>query len=622
MRFVKAIWHLLVGIKDALVLLFMLMFFGLLYAALSVRPEAVGDGVLAMDLDGVLVEQAERPDPLSTLAGTGNVTREFELRELVAALDAAKDDDRVKAVALDLDGFLGGGQTAISALGEKLDEVKKSGKPVVAFATGYTDDRYQLASHASEVWLPAMGAIAIAGPGGNNLYFKGLLDKLGVTANIYRVGTYKSAVEPFMRSDMSPEARENAQALGDALLETWKEDIARARPASVAGLGRMLADPVGVSKAAGGDLAKAAVDLKLVDKIGERRDYEARLAELGGKDNKGPQPYKRIKLAAYEDEAIDRSEGPIGVITIAGEIVDGKAGPGRAGGETISRLIDKGLAKDNLKALIVRIDSPGGSALAAERIRQSLLGAKKAKIPVVVSMGNVAASGGYWVSTPGDYVFAEPSTITGSIGVFGVLPSFEGTLAKLGVGADGIKTTPLSGEPDLLKGPSDAADALIQAGVEQVYRKFLTIVADARHKSPADVDRIAQGRVWDGGSARQLGLVDGFGGMNEAVAKAAELAKLGEDERGLTYLTEEPSFADTLFADVAGDETSDDQAPADALATLAPAPESLLARAITEVRSILNGPTIQARCLECPPSAVAPRLSADDRGWLARMLGV
>ena len=621
MRFVKAIWKLLVGIKDALVLLFMLMFFGLLYAALSARPEAVGEGVLAMDLDGVLVEQAERPDPVSALAGTGNVTREFELKDLVAALDAAKDDDGVKAIALDLDGFLGGGQSAIAALGEKLDELKKSGKPVVAFATGYTDDRYQLAAHASEVWLPAMGAVAMAGPGGNNLYFKGLLDKLGVTANIYRVGTYKSAVEPFMRNDMSPEARENAQALGDALLETWREDIARGRPAAVAGLNRLLADPVGVSKAANGDLAKAALDLKLVDRIGERREYEARLAQLGGEDDKGRLPYQRIKLAAYEDQAIDRSEGPIGVVTIAGEIVDGKAGPGRAGGETISRLIEKGLAKDNLKALVVRVDSPGGSALAAERIRQALLAAKAKKIPIVVSMGNVAASGGYWVSTPGDFVFAEPSTITGSIGVFGVLPSFEGTLAKLGVGADGIKTTPLSGEPDLLKGPSPAADALIQAGVEQIYRKFLTIVAEARHKSVADVDRIAQGRVWDGGTARQLGLVDGFGGMNEAVAKAAELAKLGEDERGLTYLAREPSFTDMLFADLAGEEASDEQVPADALAALAPAPEGLLARAITEVRSILNGPTIQARCLECPPVGPAPRLSADDRNWLTRLLG-
>lgn len=618
MRFVKAIWKLLVGIKDMLVLLFMLMFFGLTYAALSARPAPIEDGVLAMDLDGVLVEQAERPDPVAALAGAGNITREFELKDLVAALDTAKDDDRVKAVALDLDGFLGGGQPALAALGEKMDEVKKSGKPVVAFATGYTDDRYQLAAHASEVWMPSMGAIAVAGPGGNNLYFKGLLDKLGVTANIYRVGTYKSAVEPFIRNDMSPEARENAQALGDALLETWREDIGRGRPAAVPGLNRLLSDPVGVTQAANGDLAKAALELKLVDKIGERRAFEARLAELGGKDDSA-HGYKRIKLRAYEDEAVSVDEGPIGVVTIAGEIVDGKAGPGRAGGETIARVIEKGLAKKNLKALVVRVDSPGGSAMASERIRQALLSAKEKKIPVVVSMGSVAASGGYWVSTPGDFVLAEPSTITGSIGVFGVLPSFEGTLAKLGVGADGIKTTPLSGEPDLLKGPSDAADVLIQAGVEQVYRKFLGIVAEARHKTPAEVDRIAQGRVWDGGTARQLGLVDGFGGMDEAVAKAAELAKLGEDERGLTYLEKEPAFADQLMAIFTNQEEASDT-PTDALATLAPAPEGLLARAIAEVRSILSGPTIQARCLECPPLAAAPRLSEDDRGWLARWL--
>ena len=619
MRFVKAIWKLLVGIKDALVLLFMLMFFGVLYAALSARPAAIGDGVLAMDLDGVLVEQASRPDAFAAVAGAGSVTHEFELRDLVAALDTAKDDDRVKAIALDLDGFLGGGQASLTSLGEKIDEVKKSGKPVIAFATGYTNDRYQLASHASEIWMPAMGAMAISGPGGNGLYFKGLLDKLGVTANVYRVGTYKSAVEPFTRSDMSPEARENAQALGDALLETWREDIARGRPQAAAGLTRILADPVGVTRAASGDLARAAMELKLIDRVGERRQYEDRLAKLGGEDADTARGYKRIKLASYEDQAVSEDKGPIGVVTIAGEIVDGKAGPGTAGAETIVRAIEKGLKKEKLKALVVRVDSPGGSAIASERIRQALLAVKEKKIPVVVSMGSVAASGGYWVSTPGDFVFAEPSTVTGSIGVFGLLPSFEGTLTKLGIGADGIKTTPLSGEPDLLHGPSDAADALIQAGVEQIYARFLTIVAQARHKSTADIDRIAQGRVWDGGTARQLGLIDGFGGMNEAIAKAAELAKLGDEERGLTYLEPEPGFADTLMAAFASEEDSE-SVPADAFATLAPAPETLVARAVVEIRSILSGPSIQARCLECPPVAAAPRLSEQDRGWLARLL--
>ena len=619
MRFVKAIWKLLVGIKDVLVLLFMLLFFGVLYAALSARPAAIGDGVLAMDLDGVLVEQASRPDAFAAVAGAGNVTHEFELRDLVAALDTAKDDDRVKAIALDLDGFLGGGQASLTSLGEKIDEVKKSGKPVIAFATGYTNDRYQLASHASEIWMPAMGAMAISGPGGNGLYFKGLLDKLGVTANVYRVGTYKSAVEPFTRSDMSPEARENAQALGDALLETWREDIARGRPQAAAGLTRILADPVGVTRAASGDLARAAMELKLIDRVGERRQYEDRLAKLGGEDADTARGYKRIKLASYEDQAVSEDKGPIGVVTIAGEIVDGKAGPGTAGAETIVRAIEKGLKKEKLKALVVRVDSPGGSAIASERIRQALLAVKEKKIPVVVSMGSVAASGGYWVSTPGDFVFAEPSTVTGSIGVFGLLPSFEGTLTKLGIGADGIKTTPLSGEPDLLHGPSDAADALIQAGVEQIYARFLTIVAQARHKSTADIDRIAQGRVWDGGTARQLGLIDGFGGMNEAIAKAAELAKLGDEERGLTYLEPEPGFADTLMAAFASEEDSE-SVPADAFATLAPAPETLVARAVVEIRSILSGPSIQARCLECPPVAAAPRLSEQDRGWLARLL--
>jgi len=619
MRFVRAIWKLLVGVKDALVLLFMLMFFGLLYAGLSAKPAAIGDGVLAMDLDGVLVEQASRPDAVAAFVGAENVTREFELRDLIAALDTAKDDSRVKAIALDLDGFLGGGQPAIAALGEKIREVKKD-KPVIAFATGYTSDRYQIAAHASEIWMPAMGVLAIAGPGGNNLYFKGLLDKLGVTANVYRVGTYKAAVEPFTRSDMSPEARENSQALAGALLETWREDVARGRPAATAGMARLLGDPVGVTRAANGDIAKAALDVKLIDRIGERRNYEERLAQLGGKDSDGPHIYKRIKLAAYEEQAVDVPSGPIGVVTIAGEIVDGKAGPGRAGGETIVREIEQGLAENDLKALVVRVDSPGGSAMASEQIRQALLAAKAKKIPVVVSMGNVAASGGYWVATPGDYIFAEPSTITGSIGVFGVLPSFEGSLAKLGLGADGVKTTPLSGEPDLLKGPSPEADAIIQAGVEQVYAKFLTIVSQSRRKSPADIDRIAQGRVWDGGTARQLGLVDGFGGMDEAVAKAAELAKLGADDRGLTYLEKAPSFTDSLMEAFAAQEETEDAPASDAYASLAPAPEGLLARAIAEVRSILDGPTIQVRCLDCPPVVAAPRLTNEDRGWLSRLL--
>lgn len=615
MKFARAIWKLLVGIKDALVLLFMLMFFGLIYAGLNARPAPVKDGVLDLNLNGSVVEQPARVGWSSV--ADGSRIREYRLRDLVAALDSAKDDSRVKAVALDLDGFTGGGQVAIGDLADAVRRVRAAGKPVVAYGVGYTDDSYQLASAASEIWLNPLGAVLIAGPGGSTLFYKGLLDKLGVTANVYRVGTYKSAVEPYIRNDMSPAARENYTALAQARLETWRQSVKQARPN--ANIDLFLKDMTGAVAAAGGDMAKAALGAGLVDRIGDRHAFETRLAELQGK--KDADNLSRIKLSSYVSNVVSPNPtGPIGVVTVAGLIVDGKAGPGTAGGDTIATEIEDGIRKDGVKALVVRIDSPGGSVLASERIRQALLEAKSKKIPVVVSMGDVAASGGYWVSTPADFVYAEPSTITGSIGVFGVLPSFQGTLQKLGIGADGVKTTPLSGEPDLLKGPSPEASQLLQTGVESIYGRFVGIVAEARHKTPQDVDLIAQGRVWDGGTARQLGLIDGFGGMSDAIAKAAELAKLG-DQRGVRYLEPPRKFEDQLLEMLANKESDDDDssAPTDAFATLARQPQQQLAAVIAEMRAILDGPSIQARCLECPPDAPVA-IRPKDVGLL-RLLG-
>ena len=599
MKFVSAIWKLLVGIKDALVLLLLILFFGGLYGVLSARPAPVRDGVLDLNLNGSVVEQPARRD----WADVANAPRlqEYRLRDLVAALDKARDDGRIKAVALDLDGFTGGGATAIGDLAEAVRRVRGAGKPVIAYGVGFTDDNYALASAASEIWLNPMGAVLIAGPGGSNLYFKGLLDKLGVTANVYRVGTYKSAVEPLIRNDMSPAARQNYTALDQARLETWKQEVKQTRPK--ANIDLFLTNMNGAVAAAGGDMAKAALQAGLVDRVGDRRDFEARLAQLGGGTGSGGAPFKKVKLGAYVADVVDRNpSGPIGVVTVAGDIVDGKAGPGTAGGDTISNEIQDGIRNKGIKALVVRVDSPGGSVLASERIRQALLEAKSRKIPVVVSMGSVAASGGYWVSTPADFIYAEPSTITGSIGVFGVLPSFQGTLQKLGVGADGVKTTPLSGEPNLFKGPSPEASQLLQTGVESMYGRFLGIVAASRHKTPQQIDQIAQGRVWDGGTARQLGLVDGFGGMSEAIGKAAELAGLG-NERGVRYLEPRKSFRDELIETLA-EQNDDRSTPADAFATLAGEPEQRLAAALAQVRSILGGPSIQARCLACP--AIAP----------------
>ena len=610
MKFVSAVWKLLVGIKDALVLIVMLLFFGLLYAGLSNRPAEVKEGVLALDLSGAVVEQPSKPG-FTELAGGSRTPTEYRLHDLVAALDAARTDDRVKAVALDLGSFTGGGQTAISDLADAVRRVRASGKPVVAYAVAYSDDSYLLASAASEVWLDPLGAVALAGPGGENLYFKGLLDKLGVTANVYRVGTYKAAVEPFTRSDMSPAAKQNAQALAGAMLESWREEVLKNRPK--AKVDAYMMNPVGALDAAGGDLGKAAVGFGLVDHVGTHQAFEARLAQLGGKDSKSLAGYKQIKLADYvSDQVSDNSSGSIGVVTVAGMIVDGKAGPGTAGGTSISNLIDKAVGEGKLKALIVRVDSPGGSVLASEQIRQSILNAKRHKIPVVVSMGSVAASGGYWVSTPGDFIYAEPSTITGSIGVFGILPSFEGTLQKLGIGADGVQTTPLSGQPDVFKGPSPVADRLLQAGVDSIYRRFLGIVAESRHKTPQQVDQIAQGRVWDGGTARQLGLIDGFGNLHDAIEKAGALAKISNPEDEVRFLKRPETFEEKLVEMLASDASEPDTGDQDAFAAVAP--DTKLTDALVELRSVLIGPRIQVRCLDCPMGAPA-RVTKQDLGW-------
>jgi len=609
MKFAGKAWRVLVGIKDGLVLLFMLIFFGGLYAALAASPygDSARDGALRLDLSGAIVEQPAEADPFAVLGG-GSLTREYRLAEVIRALDAAAGSDRIKAVALDLDIFTGGGQTALGEVGEALDRVRRSGKRVVAYATGYSDDSYQLAAHADEIWLDPLGAVLFAGPGGPNLYYAGLMERLGVTANVYRVGEFKSAVEPYTRSDMSPEARENAQALADALWGTWRQNVGQARPR--AQIAAYAADPNRFIAAAGGDMAQAALRARLVDRIGDRTQFGARMAELAGAgDERVPGSYRAVHYDAWVDEhPASRSGGRIGVLTVAGMIVDGDAGPGTAGGETIARNLERGLESGNLRALVVRVDSPGGSVIASERIRRAIMAARSRGIPVVISMGSVAASGGYWIATAGDIILAEPSTITGSIGVFGVLPSFEGSLQKLGIGADGVRTTPLSGEPDLLRGPSEQADRLLQMGVESTYRRFVSLVANARRIPPARVDEIGQGRVWDGGTARQLGLVDRFGSFDDAIAEAARRAEIDPGDARPVFLEKEPGFLAQLFADAArGDDNTQTR---DAFARLAHRPQATLERALHDARALLAGPAIQARCLECPPTAPLRRLRA------------
>ena len=614
MSFARSLWKLLVGIKDFLVLLFMILFFSLLYAALKGAPDPVHEGVLHVDLDGVLVEQAAEVDPFQSLIA-GDTLGEWQARDLVTALREAARDDKVKAVALDLDGFLGGGQVVLDDVAAAIEEVKAAGKPVYAFAIGYSDDSYQLAAHASEIWLDPMGAVAFAGPGGNNLYFAEAMDKLGITANIYRAGNndYKSAIEPYTRSDMSPEARENATQLAGAMFEHWIDAVEKARPE--VDVRAYAADPVGWLEAADGDLAKAALDNGLVDRLAPRREWHAMLAETGGTSDVNPDGYKAIALDDYIAHSREtHAAAKIGVVTVAGTIVDGTAPRGVAAGTSIANAIDDAV-DDGIEALVVRVDSPGGSALASERIRQALVRAQEQDIPVVASFGNVAASGGYWVALGADEIYAEPQTITGSIGVFGIFPSFEGTMEKLGIGVDGVKTTPLSGEPDLLGGPSDAADALLQAGVEQTYRQFLALAAAQREMDVAAVRPLAGGRVYDGGTARQLGLIDGYKGLEESIARAAELAELEGDEAVHVRWIERPSQFPGFLGDLMAAEEAE-SAP-NAYGWLARSSEQRVLAAISEARTMLAGPSVQARCLACPSELRETRTGPGGwRGWL------
>jgi protease-4 len=616
MKLVRGAWKLLVGIKDALVLVAMLLFFGLLFAGLNARsrPTSIRDGALVLELNGPIVEQPEEAQPFAMLSGN-TVMRQYRLRDLLRTIDAARTDDRVKAVVLDLDRFGGAYPAALGEVADALMRVRASGKPVLAFATGYTDGGYRLASAASEVWMDPMGGMLFTGPGGNQVFYKGLIDKLGVNAHVYRVGKFKSAVEPYTRADQSPESREASQALYGALLDQWREAVQHARPK--AKLEPLLTHPDQVVQAAGGDIAKANMAAGLVDHLGDRIAFGRRVAQIAGGDDKRPAGwFQSIKYDAYVDANPLPKKGKVGVLTVAGDIVDGEAQPGTAGGDTISTLLYKGLAEQDLKALVLRVDSPGGSVLASEKIRLAVLEAKKRGLPVVISMGGLAASGGYWVSTAGDTIFAEPGTITGSIGIFGIVPTFENTLAKIGVTTDGVKTTPMSGQPDVMAGTNPVVDAVLQSTIEHGYMQFIGHVSQARHLPLARVNEIGQGRVWIGGVAHQLGLVDRFGSLNDAIAEAAKRAKLDPAKTDAVWLEKKPGFLAQIAKQIARRDDDDDDAAdgggGDAFARLAGDRRDMLAQALGDAKRMLGGgAAIRAQCLECGGLGPATPTAAD-----------
>lgn len=620
--FPRKVWHLLVGIKDALALIFLLLFFVVLFGLLAGRPNAglpVSQGALLIELDGVVSEQPAEVDTLSALSGNTQL-QEFRVRDVVQALETAADDKRVTSVVLDLDRFLGGGQVSLAEIGAAVDKVRATKKPVLAFATAYTTDSYQIAAHASEIWADGIGGVAIAGPGGSRLYYKGLMDRLGITANIYRVGTFKSAVEPFLRSDQSPEAKEANLAYANVLWDKWLTDVKKARPA--AKIDGYIADTAGAVRAAGNDLSKASLDAGLVDKLGSRMAFDTRVAEISGAyDDSRPWEFNAIPLENWVAANPPEMAGSaIAVVPIVGEIVDGEAPTGIAGGTTIAQHILDAASDSSTKAIVLRVDSPGGSVLASEEIRQALLAAKAKKLPIVVSMANVAASGGYWVSTPADRIFAEPETITGSIGVFGILPSFDQALAKIGVTADGITTTPLSGQPDIFGGVNDEFNALAQASVEDIYARFTGLVAKSRKQPLEKIQAIAEGRVWAGGTARQLGLVDQFGGLPDALAAAAKLAKVDGDFHA-KYYEDEPSEFSKFLANWGKSEEETAAAPRGWFGIAAMNRQLTERRLMQDLSMLASTGSVQAACLDCRgylPAVPRPG-TGEAKGFFATM---
>lgn len=621
MKTLGIIWRVMVGIKDFLVLCLLALFFiGISALLSSAKPAHVPDGsALVLALDGAIVDQASETSPLD--AASGGMAGEVQARDLVRAIDHAAADDRIKAIVLQLDGFMGGGQANLASVADALARFRKAGKPVHAWATAYGDDSWYLAAGASQLWVSPMGGVVLTGPGGSRLYFARALEKLQIDVNVFRVGTYKSFVEPFTRSSASPEAKAADQALAGSLWTSWQADARRLRPkANIAAYINELPQRIGKF---GGDGAKAALDAGLVDQIGSRDAFDAAMIKLVGQDELNDWGhFTGVGLDDYLSViGNDKGGDAVGVVYVTGNIVDGEAPRGTAGSTTIRLALEDALEKhDNIKALVVRVDSGGGSVTASEEIRAALLAAKADGLPIIASFGPVAASGGYWVGTAADEIYAQPSTITGSIGVFAILPSFPRALNDLGINSDGVKTTPYSGEPDVVAGLSPLVRTVLQMGVEDVYRRFLTVVSTARKLPVAEVDRIAQGRVWAGTQAQQLRLVDKFGGLDAAVAAAAAKAGIKGDVQVIDIEKPIPAWQQALSG--LGAAETEEQAR-DPWARAVQASRLRLMAAARDFGWLAagNGATMQALCVECT-MAGSPRPAAarDAETLLGRLL--
>lgn len=517
------------------------------------NSEQTARGALLLDISGVIVDKPSTNHRLGALGrqlfgASSDRLQENSLFDIVNAIRQAKDDRNITGIVLDLKNFTGADQPSMRYIGKALREFRDSGKPVFAVGENYSQGQYYLASFANKIWLSPQGQVDLHGFATNGLYYKTLLDKLKVSTHVFRVGTYKSAVEPFIRDDMSPAAREADSRWIGELWQNYLHTVSANRQISPQQLFPGAQAIIDGLTSVGGDTAKYALDHKLVDALASSADVEKALTKQFGW-SKTENNYRAISYYDYSLKTPAGNGGTIAVIFANGAIMDGEETPGNVGGDTTASQIRDARLDPKVKAIVLRVNSPGGSVNASEVIRAELAAAKAAGKPVVVSMGGMAASGGYWISTPANYIVASPSTLTGSIGIFGVINTVENSLSSIGVHSDGVSTSPLA-EISMTKALSPEVQQMMQLSIEYGYKRFITLVAEARKRTPEQIDQIAQGHVWTGEDAKTNGLVDSLGDFDDAVAKAAELAKLKQWH--LDYYQDEPTVLDMVMDSMTG----------------------------------------------------------------------
>ncbi|ECS6013919.1 signal peptide peptidase SppA [Salmonella enterica subsp. enterica serovar Uganda] len=517
------------------------------------NSEQTARGALLLDISGVIVDKPSTNHRLGALGrqlfgASSDRLQENSLFDIVNAIRQAKDDRNITGIVLDLKNFTGADQPSMRYIGKALREFRDSGKPVFAVGENYSQGQYYLASFANKIWLSPQGQVDLHGFATTGLYYKTLLDKLKVSTHVFRVGTYKSAVEPFIRDDMSPAAREADSRWIGELWQNYLHTVSANRQISPQQLFPGAQAIIDGLTSVGGDTAKYALDHKLVDALASSADVEKALTKQFGW-SKTENNYRAISYYDYSLKTPADTGGTIAVIFANGAIMDGEETPGNVGGDTTASQIRDARLDPKVKAIVLRVNSPGGNVNASEVIRAELAAAKAAGKPVVVSMGGMAASGGYWISTPANYIVASPSTLTGSIGIFGVINTVENSLSSIGVHSDGVSTSPLA-DISMTKALSPEVQQMMQLSIEYGYKRFITLVADARKRTPEQIDKIAQGHVWTGEDAKANGLVDSLGDFDDAVAKAAELAKLKQWH--LDYYQDEPTVLDMVMDSMTG----------------------------------------------------------------------